>query len=104
DRREDRGLVHRVAREAIELVGEDIACERRIARRERRGLAVEVDALEVLGLDDLERDVVTLEAGAQPAEQQVRLRGRAVDADRADAGDAGPERGEQGPPARRPGP
>ena len=44
-----RRLVDAVAREPVELRRQDVARVRRAARRERRGLAVEVDALEASG-------------------------------------------------------
>src|SRR3954452_19712268 len=89
--RADRGLVDRVAGEAVELVGEHVARPRRVARRERRGVAVEVDALELLALVDLERDVLAAQPRAKPTGQEIALRLRPVHADRGEVGDLGPE-------------
>ncbi len=99
--RENRGLVDRVARELVELVGEDVARNGRIAGRERRRLAVEIDSLEPRRLDVLELDVVAAEPRAEPADEKQRLRVRAGDADRRDVRDVGPERREQRAPPRR---
>jgi hypothetical protein len=76
----DRRFVNRVTPEAVELVGEDVARGRRVARRERRRLAVEVDAQEPVRVDVLELDLPP-QPGAQPAREQVRLRLGADDAD-----------------------
>ena len=93
-----RGLVHRVAREAVELVGEHVARLRRVAGWIRNRLAVERDAFEPLRVDVLEHDIRPVEARAQPAGEQVRLRRRTVHAKRSDVRDVRPERREDRAP------
>src|SRR5690349_3281422 len=63
----DRRLVDAVAREPVELVREDVARLRRVAGRERRSFAVEVDPFEPLGLHVFHLDVLAAEPRAQPA-------------------------------------
>src|SRR4051794_33192 len=89
-----RGLVDRVAGELVELVGEQIGWNRRIARWEGGRLAVELDA------DELGRRLVLeadrpFQARAKPAREQLRLRLRAGDLDPLDLADVRPERSEQ---------
>src|SRR4051794_12360595 len=56
-----RVLVDPVAREAIELFGEDVARNRRVTGRERRRVPVELDADEPFRRHVLEGDVVATE-------------------------------------------
>ena len=69
-RRADRFLVDAVAGEAIELVAEEVGGIGRIARRERRRLAIDLDADQPVGRLVLELDLA-IEPRAQPAGQQV---------------------------------
>src|SRR3954468_11974563 len=99
----DGGLVDRVARKLVELVGEQVRRNRWVARRERRGLTVELDADEPVRRLVLKLDRA-VEPRAQPACEQMGLCERAGDLDRADAGDLGPEGGEHRAPTARPRP
>jgi hypothetical protein len=93
-----------VARERVELLREDVGAGRRVARRERSRLAVDVDTVEPVG-----RVVLQLDGDASgvsaASREQLRLRGGARDADALHARDVRPQRGEhRTPPARaRPG-
>src|SRR5262245_33877120 len=78
---EHGGFVDAVAREAVELLGEDLARLRRVSRRERRRLAVEVDPLEALRVDLVDADVVAVEPGTEPAAEEERLRVRSAHLD-----------------------
>src|SRR5438094_6118932 len=78
--RPNRALVDRIPVEPVELVGEQIRGSRRVARWERRRVAVELDAHEPLGRLVLDLDL-PLEPGAQPPPEQVRLSQRPRDPD-----------------------
>src|SRR5205809_4506450 len=67
---ERRGLVDRVAGKLVELVREQVSRKRRIARRERRRPAVELDADQLVRGLVLERDRPT-QPRAKPAGEQL---------------------------------
>ena len=94
-------LVDRIAPVLLQLVREEVARRRRLAGRERRRLAVDLDLDEPVGRHDLELDLRPSETRTEPAGEQVRLRGRGGDSDAADVGDPGPQRGELAAPAAR---
>src|SRR5581483_3209433 len=90
--REYGRLVHGIASETVELLGQHVARRGWIPRWQRDGLAVQGNAFECLRLLVLERDLRPVESRAEPAAQEPRLRVRPAHADGVDVGDARPER------------